>query len=193
MQAKHGRGAGAALRMLDLFASVGVQFFDITHTNIDEQKRGFRRKRSLEETRTSMPYLVDSASRRQNNVIVRPYRPPAALLVQLDDLNAASIERLRPAAFLILNTSPGNFQAWVAVTNDTGATDADFARRRHGQFQAQVRAGFSARTHRGRAAGADGDARGAGGHGPGRAAGAGDAAPAAGNSKGRGREALAEL
>ena len=33
--------------------------------------------------------------------------------------------RLRPVSFLILRTSPGNFQAWVAVAD----ADADFARR----------------------------------------------------------------
>jgi hypothetical protein len=34
-----------------------------------------------------------------------------------------------PVAFLVLNTSPGIFQAWVAIANESGATDADFARR----------------------------------------------------------------
>jgi hypothetical protein len=34
------RGVTAALDMLDTFASVGVQAVDITHTNIDEEKRG---------------------------------------------------------------------------------------------------------------------------------------------------------
>lgn len=129
MKEKHGRGGSEALRMLDTFASVGVQFFDITHTNIEGEKRGFRPKQSLEDTRHSMPFLLDSAPRRQNNVIVRPHRPQAALLIQLDDLNAAALECVAPVAFLILNTSPGNFQAWLAVDNPTGAADADFSRR----------------------------------------------------------------
>ena len=51
------------------------------------------------------------------------------LLVQLDDLNATALERVEAIAFLILNTSPGNFQAWVAVDNPSSTTDADFARR----------------------------------------------------------------
>jgi RepB DNA-primase from phage plasmid len=123
---KHGGGVGAALRMLDIFASVGVQWFDLTHTNLDGEKRGFRPKQSLEEIRRSMPFLVPSSSRRQNNVIVRPHSPAPVLLVQLDDLTPANLARVHSVAFLTLETSPGNFQAWVAVD---GSPDADFARR----------------------------------------------------------------
>ena len=63
------------------------------------------------------------AAERQHNVIVRAApRPP---LIQLDDLGEDAAERLRPVSFLILRTSPGNYQAWVAVADG----DADFARR----------------------------------------------------------------
>jgi hypothetical protein len=113
-----------ALRMLDTFESVGATAYDITHINIDGEKRGFRPKQSPEQTRRSMPFLVDAAERRQNNVILRPHSGKA-YLVQLDDLNAEALERVRPAAFLILATSPGNHQAWLAVPGGT----ADFARR----------------------------------------------------------------
>ena len=129
---KHGRGQGGqaeALTMLEVFASVGVQFFDITHTNIEGEKRGFRPEQSLATTCTSMPHLVASAPRRQNNVIVRPHHPRPVILIQLDDLDAAALDRVRPVSFLILQTSPGNHQAWVAVEGQEGTTDADFARR----------------------------------------------------------------
>lgn len=116
--------AAEALRMLDVFASVGAAWFDITHTNIDGEKRGFRPRQSLEQTRRSMPYLVDAAARRQNNVIVRPHGGQAQL-VQLDDLDAAGVGRVQAVAFLILATSPGNHQAWLAVEG----ADADLARR----------------------------------------------------------------
>lgn len=71
-----------------------------------------------------MPHLLASAPRRQNNVIVRPHGSTAQL-VQLDDLDATALERVRPVAFLTLRTSPGNHQAWVAVS----APPADFVRR----------------------------------------------------------------
>jgi hypothetical protein len=104
--------------MLDLFASLGVRAFDLTQTDIGGHKRGFRRAVSLETLRRGMPHLLDSAIQHQHNLIVRPKRAPVEL-VQLDDLGGAMLERLRAAAFLILATSVGNHQAWVAVQERT--------------------------------------------------------------------------
>jgi hypothetical protein len=103
-----------AVAMIELFASVGATAFDITHTNIDSEKRGFRGNRSVAEVRESMPPLIASADRRQNNVIVRP-RMEGATCIQLDDLDREKARTVAPAAFLILETSPGSFQAWVSV------------------------------------------------------------------------------
>ncbi len=44
-------------------------------------------------------------------------------LIQLDDLPAAALDRVRSAAFLILNTSPGSCQAWLAVRANADAAD----------------------------------------------------------------------
>ncbi len=85
--------------MLDMFASFGVEYFNITHIHLDGEKRGFRAKRSLQEVKTSMPHLLDSAPRRQNSVIIRPHQPPADVLVQLDDLADEQYERVRPGRF----------------------------------------------------------------------------------------------
>ena len=50
------------------------------------------------------------------NVIIRPTGPGVAF-VQLDDLKTQEqIDRVRPAAFIIHETSPGNRQAWIAVS-----------------------------------------------------------------------------
>jgi hypothetical protein len=68
-------GQSEAQRMLDAFASVGVTQFDIAHTNIDQEKRGYRRAQTLRQAKTSLPYLLDSAPRRQNNIILRPHHP----------------------------------------------------------------------------------------------------------------------
>lgn len=103
-----------ALRLLDLFASVGADAFDITHTNLHQEKRGFRPAQSLAQARASMPYLVPSAARRQNNLIVRP-RSKTVALIQLDDLPPDHLARIAPAAFLVLQTSAQGIQAWVAV------------------------------------------------------------------------------
>jgi hypothetical protein len=61
-----------------------------------------------------MPYLIQLSVERQHNVIVRP-RGATIELVQLDDLSQAGLERLKTTAFLILTTSPENYQVWVAV------------------------------------------------------------------------------
>ena len=115
--ANTGEPIAEALRLLDLFASVGAEAFDITHTNLQQEKRGFRPAQSLAQARQSMPYLVPSAARRQNNLIIRPRAGADVTLVQLDDLAPDALARIAPAAFLILRTSPKGQQAWVAVTN----------------------------------------------------------------------------
>jgi hypothetical protein len=121
---KHGRGVEPAWQMLDLFASLGVHSFDLTRTDMDGHKRGFRPAQSVEALRRGMPSLLRSAIQCRQNLIVRPKRAPAAL-VQLDDLGGTMLERVRSAAFLILTTSAGNHQAWVAVQQ----CGPDFARR----------------------------------------------------------------
>jgi hypothetical protein len=118
-----------ALKMLDTFASVGATHFDLTHTNIDGEKRGFRPTQSLAQLKNSMPKLFPGAAERQNNIIVRPLSDKVHF-VQLDDLDAAGLSRVGEAAFLTLETSPGNHQAWVAVSGLTTQEEAkDFARR----------------------------------------------------------------
>jgi hypothetical protein len=111
---KHGRGE-QAIRMLDLFAGLGVACFDVTWTDIEGHKRGYRGAQSVEALKRGMPSLIRSAIQWQHNLIVRP-QGATAELVQLDDLSEAMLERVRSAAFLILTTSAGNHQAWVAVT-----------------------------------------------------------------------------
>jgi len=118
-----------ALRMLDTFASVGATHFDLTHINIDGEKRGFRPQQSLSQLKNSMPRLFPGAAERQNNIIIRPLSDKV-LFVQLDDLDAAGLSRVGEVAFLTLETSPGNHQAWVAVSGLTTQEEAkDFSRR----------------------------------------------------------------
>jgi len=109
---------------LDLFASLGVHTFDLTRTDTDGHKRSFRPAQSLEALRHWMPSLLSSAIQCQHNLIVRP-RQATAALVQLDDVGGTMLERVKSAAFLILTTSAGNHQAWVAVRE----CGPDFARR----------------------------------------------------------------
>lgn len=121
---KHGPGVEQAWRMLDLFAGLDVHTFDLTWIDIDGHKQGFCPAQSVETLRSWIPSLLRSAFQRRQNLIVRPKRAVTAL-VQLDDLGEAMLARVKSAAFLILRTSGGNHQAWVAVQE----CGPDFARR----------------------------------------------------------------
>jgi len=113
--------------MLDSFASVGATHFDLTWTTRAGEKEYFRRNVNLADLARTLPEMLDDAAPRQRNVIVRPHGPDVTF-IQLDDLKAPALPRLAPALFLALETSPGNFQAWVAVP-DGEDKDKDFARR----------------------------------------------------------------
>ena len=115
-----------ARAMLAAFESVGVRAVDFTFTNIKEDQngrqeiRGYRENQSLQQARTSIPYLFAKAPERQNNIIIRPRDPQGVQLVQLDDLDAVKAGQITPLAFMVIRTSPGkdgtgNFQAWVAI------------------------------------------------------------------------------
>lgn len=117
-----------AFRMIDAFASVGATSFDLTHIDIDGEKRGFRPRQSVVQVKNSLPILMQNAPARRNNIIVRPYGDNITL-VQLDDLDEAKLGRVNPAAFLVISTSPGNHQAWVAVDALASEDMKDFARR----------------------------------------------------------------
>jgi DNA primase RepB-like protein len=112
---------GAALAMLSAFESVGATAFDVTLTNIEGVKAavdGFSRNRSLGELRRSVGARLEAATRLQVNFIIRP-RSSTATLIQLDDIDAEKAAQIAPHAFMVLRTSPGNFQAWVAVKDST--------------------------------------------------------------------------
>jgi hypothetical protein len=111
--------------MLNAFSSVGAIRFTVTWTTLAGDKEFFQRGANLADLARALPAMLDSAVGKQRNVIVRPHGP-AVMFVQLDDLKADQLPRLAAAVFLILETSPGNFQAWLAMPN---IADKDFARR----------------------------------------------------------------
>jgi hypothetical protein len=116
----------AARAMLDAFGSVGATTFDLTITDRDGEKVRFRRGAPLDNLRGAMPTELDRAAAGGQNVIVRPHGP-AVVFIQLDDLSAAAVERVQEVAFLGLETSPRNYQAWVAMP--ATEADEDLARR----------------------------------------------------------------
>ncbi|MDE2125275.1 MAG: hypothetical protein KGJ62_01650 [Armatimonadetes bacterium] len=118
--AERTRRAYAAVEMLDAFANVGAKAFDLTITSEIGEKVSFRRGVRGQELRRSLPDLLARCCAHRWNVIVRPKAPPVFL--QLDDLDAERRGRLDRVSFLSLETSPGNFQAWVAL-NEVSSDD----------------------------------------------------------------------
>ena len=108
--------------MLDLFQGLGVQSFSLTFTDETGRKVAFKRNRSLELLRSELPCLLFTACEKRLNVIMRPIAAHRLSLIQLDDLSASQLDRVRGFSFLVLETSPENFQAWVAVTNASPET-----------------------------------------------------------------------
>jgi hypothetical protein len=103
-----------ALAMLDIFASVGTERFDVTTTDLQGHKLLFLRAVPIAALRRSIPQQLLDSIRYQQNLIIRP-QGPKVQFVQLDDLDPDGIIRAQPAAFLSLETSPGNYQAWLAL------------------------------------------------------------------------------
>ena len=111
--------------MLDLFVSVGATHLELTWTDAVGNKQRFRRHVPIQELKRSVPALLDQAARRQHNLIVRPHGK-GMHFIQLDDIKADKLPAIAPAVFLALETSLGNFQAWVAMNE---SEDKDFAPR----------------------------------------------------------------
>jgi hypothetical protein len=121
-----------ALAMIDAFTGVGARGFDITILDINgDEVPGQQRPRcDLAETRRIIGKALHQAEENQQSVIIRP-RSTDTKLIQLDDLDAAKAARLAAHAFIEIETSPGNFQSWVAVSDIPKNPEEakDFARR----------------------------------------------------------------
>jgi hypothetical protein len=111
--------------MLDMFEILGVRSINLTITNEQGTKVGFKRYKFFDSFRAALPALLLNSRNRQLNVIVRPVPPRSLSFIQLDDLTSSQVDRVRAMSFLVLETSRGNFQAWLALKD----ADADIARR----------------------------------------------------------------
>jgi hypothetical protein len=115
----------AAQQMLVAFGSVGAESFDLTITTLAGEKIEFRRGLPVDSLLRRLRGLLPAAEQQQKNVIVRPVSS-RTILVQLDDLKSSTeLGRVLPVTFLAFHTSPGNYQAWIAISD----ADEDFARR----------------------------------------------------------------
>ena len=105
--------------MLNAFvASVGARAFDLTILDIkgNEVEGKQRPNSTIAEIRRTLEWTLENAEQKQQSVVIRP-RQTSAAPIQLDDLDAEKAQKIAPHAFLVLCTSPGNFQAWLALTD----------------------------------------------------------------------------
>jgi hypothetical protein len=129
-----------AMRMIDVFTSVGARQFVVTKLDV-EQTIKWGKSYSARELRNLLPAMVRTAEFRRKhilpsgqeieageNLIVRPSGPDVTF-VQLDDLSAEQLKPLYPASCLMINTSPGNYQAWIAVSGVEKPESKEFIRR----------------------------------------------------------------
>jgi DNA invertase Pin-like site-specific DNA recombinase len=129
-----------AERMHHLFTSVGANSFTVTKTDVD-QKLIWGKNYSAMELSKKLAAMVRTADIQKpymmpdgkiiaggENLIVRPVGPET-VFVQLDDLSAEQLDHVRPASFLIICTSPGNHQAWIAASGLDKSESKDFVRR----------------------------------------------------------------
>lgn len=116
----------AAFEMVDLFASVGADRFDVTLTNLQGEKIRYRPNLETQDVRGKIPKSLELAEEQQQNIIIRPrISDKATFFVQLDDLNDTQILKVQPAALLTIETSPGNFQAWIAIASSQAITEKE--------------------------------------------------------------------
>jgi hypothetical protein len=92
--------------------------------------------------RVLLPVWVGLSWSLQQNLIVRAQQPaPGAVLVQLDDLDGGRRDRAQGGAFLTVETSSNNYQAWMAIEGG----DSAFARRVMDAIRSDSRANCSGR------------------------------------------------
>jgi hypothetical protein len=127
-------------RMIDVFASVGAREFVVTKLDLN-QDLIWAKAYPIKELREKLPAMMRTAENRSGvltkngdsimageNLIVRP-KSPETTFIQLDDLKPEQLECVRPAVFLIISTSPGNYQAWIAASGVGKLESKEFIRR----------------------------------------------------------------
>lgn len=104
------------------FASVGATHFDVTLKDERSGKTSFDKGRTVNGLTLSLTSLLYRAEAKGLDIIIRPRGKNETDLIQLDDLTAESVQKVRAFSFVIIETSRGNFQAWLCVTDANEAT-----------------------------------------------------------------------
>lgn len=113
---------------VEAFESVGCDkfktvFVGIYPLNGEAEKLGSEPKQKGEsitgaQIKPRLSCYIQRNQEQNHNVALRAW----GAIIQVDDCTATTMERLKPFAFLITETSPGNYQVWLALPKSfTGA------------------------------------------------------------------------
>lgn len=97
---------------LNAFESVGVTQYDVSMRDERTGEGTEYRIHYPQGLRDMLPYYLSANTTRSESFIVRPR---GASLIQIDDLKEADLARIERYSFLTVETSAGNYQAWVAL------------------------------------------------------------------------------
>jgi hypothetical protein len=107
--------------MVGAFADLGVSNFDVSVLkHLEDGNDVTVEGRQLtnahyREVRFRIGKLLVDAEEEHWSVVLRPRPVRDVLPVQLDDLDRRAIDTIDPFSFLVIETSPGNCQSWIAL------------------------------------------------------------------------------
>jgi hypothetical protein len=111
---------GQAMATVEAFESVGATEFKVVLlSTVPEGGKAecvAARDVKAKQLRQQVVALVNESERRSVSVCLRPQN---GVLIQVDDANAEVFNRFLPYCFAAIETSPGNFQPWLALAAGT--------------------------------------------------------------------------
>ncbi len=127
---------------LEVFESVGAFSFEVTHLHDPSPRKNKNRNYEAVDGgdfRAGLPrYLemnrVEQAGGEYWSMAVRP-RSERVVFWLVDDATRETCERLRAVSLLQIETSPGNYQSWLAVGDESEKKELDVLR---GRFLREV-------------------------------------------------------
>jgi hypothetical protein len=122
---------------LDVFESVGASDFEVTHLHdpspANDKKREYEPVDGAAFRENLETYLEmnrkEQAGGEYWSMAVRP-RSERVVFWQVDDATRATLERLQAVSFLQIETSPGIYQSWLAISDELEKEELDAARAR---------------------------------------------------------------
>jgi hypothetical protein len=119
------------LLALEAFKSVGTESFFSMYKCEATEKLISEFTRSAEHFENELhTYFIKSECEKVSFCV----RPKVDHLIQLDDLNESNVNLFKPFSFLSVETSPGNYQSWIALDADSVANRCEIRQQLFGKL-----------------------------------------------------------